>query len=106
MDDLNLDKIISEDEEKALESLRLKIHKALEEQKNKAQSNFLENSEKIMSDDNLLQDNPLEPRHITTYDREIYINFSTEMTALDENGHFKEIVNLGTNCLASSIAAL
>ena len=52
MDDLNLDDIISEDEEKALESLRIKIHKALEEQKNKAKSNFCENSEKIMSDDN------------------------------------------------------
>ena len=97
MDDLNLDDIISEDEEKALESLRIKIHKALEEQKNKAKSNFCENSEKIMSDDNLLQDNPVEPRHITTYDREIYINFSVEMTALDDNGHFKEIVDLGTN---------
>ena len=54
-----------------------------------------------MSDDNLLQDNPVEPRHITTYDREIYINFSVEMTALDDNGHFKEIV-VGNKLLSYS----
>jgi|TARA_B100000073_G_scaffold84137_1_gene64759 hypothetical protein len=90
------------DEEKALlESIGQKIADNMEAVKKDVHAN----PDKYLDNPKILQDDPLEPRHITDYDREVYVSLNIEMTAIDENGNFKEISQLLNNSYHIPVAS-
>jgi LysM repeat protein len=84
---------LSTEELEVLESINIKV----QEQLNKTKEDVKENPDKYLDDPNILGDHPLEPRHVTDYNRELYISLKIEMTALDENCNFKEITQVVDN---------
>ena len=90
------------DEEKTfLESIGKKITDNMESVKKDVQ----ENPDKYLDNPQILQDDPIEPRHITDYEREVYISLNIEMTAIDETGNFNEISQLLNNSYHIPVAS-
>ena len=84
---------LSTEELEVLESINIKVQEEL----NKTKEDVKKNPDKYLDDPNILGDHPLEPRHVTDYNRELYISLKIEMTALDENCNFKEITQVVDN---------
>ena len=76
-----------------------------EKELEKTKEDVQANPDKYMYDANILGDHPIEPRHITDYDREVYVSLKIEMTALDENCNFKEIVQVVDNAYHIPVAS-
>tara|TARA_B100001778_G_scaffold42914_1_gene31042 strand:+ start:5459 stop:5875 length:417 start_codon:yes stop_codon:yes gene_type:complete len=94
MDNDPLDSLdLSKEELEVLESINIKFQKKLEQ----TQEDVKANPDKYFGGQDVLSDHPLEPRHITNYDRELYISLKIEMTALDENCNFQEITQVTDN---------
>jgi hypothetical protein len=84
---------LSKEELEILESINTKF----QEQLDKTKEDVKANPDKYLGGQDILSDHPLEPRHITDYDRELYISLKIEMTALDEKCNFKEITQIVDN---------
>lgn len=83
----NLGIEISEEEKKILDGLQLKFTKALSRQ------NILETSQKQIKHDPL--EDPIFPKHVTDYPRELRIMVDMEMSHMDkETGMLKEVVKV------------
>jgi hypothetical protein len=92
---------LTPEEHKVLQSINARIEKEL----NKTKEDVQADPDKYMYDANILGDHPIEPRHITDYDREVYVSLKIEMTALDENCNFKEIVQIIDNAYHIPVAS-
>jgi len=90
------------DEERALlESIGKKITDNMESVSKDVQ----ENPDKYLDNPRILQDDPIDPRHITDYDREVYVSLNIEMTAIGEDGNFSEISQLLNNSYHIPVAS-
>ena len=92
---------LSDEEQQLLES----INKKVEDNLKKREEDIKKDPDKYFYDPNILDDHPLEPRHVTDYNREIYISLTIEMTAIDEDCNFKEIVQLGDHAYHIPVAS-
>lgn len=95
----NLD--LTDEEQALIESIGQKIADNMDA----VQKDVSENPGKYLDNPGILQDDPIEPRHITDYEREVYISLNIEMTAIDETGNFKEISQLLNNSYHIPVAS-
>lgn len=83
-----LDISLTEDEQKILEKLNTAIVRKMQERK----KSVFENADQVMADKNLLIDDPIKSRHITDYDREIFVSLRMEISSTNTEG---QIIELG-----------
>lgn len=90
MDHKNIKLDLSPEEQEVFE----KVKKQIKDQLNIKQEEKIDISPDMLSglyDPNILADDPIHPRHISTYPREIYVELRMEMSAVNDQGHFTEI---------------
>jgi hypothetical protein len=88
MDKNFLENIDLTDQEKSvLNIIENKIQKYLESTK----QNNLNNIEEIMENPSTLGETPFHSKHITTYEREIFVHLEMEISAINENGQLTEV---------------
>tara|TARA_S200002703_G_scaffold20667_5_gene17055 strand:- start:38097 stop:38510 length:414 start_codon:yes stop_codon:yes gene_type:complete len=101
VDDPLKDIDLTDEEQAFLESIGKKITDNMESVSKDVQ----ENPGKYLDNPRILQDDPIEPRHITDYDREVYVSLNIEMTAIGEDGNFSEISQLLNNSYHIPVAS-
>jgi hypothetical protein len=91
MDHKNIKLDLSPEEQKVFEKVREQIKDKLKDNlKNKPLDPNIDLSG-LLHDPNILVDDPIHPRHISTYPREIYVELRMEMSAVNDMGQFTEI---------------
>ncbi len=101
VDDPLKDIDLTDEEQALLESIGKKITDNMDAVSKDVQ----ENPDKYLDNPRILQDDPIEPRHITDYDREVYVSLNIEMTAIGEDGNFTEISQLLNNSYHIPVAS-
>lgn len=92
---------LSEEEKDFLKKIREKIKKELDNNKADPITSHKpldpDQVSGLLHDPNLLLDDPIHPKHITNYAREINVEFRMEMTAVNEEGRLVEVSQLVHN---------
>lgn len=83
---------LSEEEKKILETLQSKIKNKFD-----TYSANIENLSGLLNDPNLLRDDPINPKHITNYEREIAVELRMEMSTINNEGQLIDISQILEN---------
>jgi hypothetical protein len=83
---------LSEEEKNILDTLQSKIKNKL----NTYAAN-VENLSGLLNDPNLLRDDPINPKHITNYEREIAVELRMEMSTINNEGQLIDISQILEN---------
>jgi hypothetical protein len=82
-----IEKDLTEDEKKIVNKLNEKLQAKLTEQR----EYVIEHADEIMRDKNLLLDDPIHSRHVTDYNREIFVSLRMEISATNDDGQLTEL---------------
>jgi hypothetical protein len=94
MDHKNIKLDLSPEEQELFDKIKKQIKEQLNAQQPQGEVKLDDSAISGLYDPNILLDDPIHPRHITTYDREIYVELRMEMSAINEQGQFKEIFQI------------
>lgn len=81
----------SEEEKAIYNKVQSKIQQRIAEHNQASMQENQKNMSSIMEDKNMLVDDPIHSRHVTNYDREIFVDLKMEISATNKEGVLTEV---------------
>lgn len=87
----------SQEEKEIYNRIQRRIQERIEEKNQETIRENEKNFQDIMKDKELLSNDPIHSKHITTYEREIVVDLKMEISAINEDGFLREVAPIVQN---------
>lgn len=87
----------SQEEKEIYNKVQQRIQQRIEEKNQQTIKDNEQNFHDIMQDKELLSNDPIHSKHITSYEREIVVDLKMEISAINEDGFLKEVAPIVQN---------